>query len=147
MRGKSNVQVLRTGAVEAVASHIESKEDYIFQPALEARIVRFVTEYAKSLHALGVEPPIAVMISLLRARGMHIASDRPVSGMIVEDIPSQMIDRDQLHFVETVFTAIPLHQNIVGQGMRATLDHLANAAGLSASSGFDSLDVYVNRDY
>lgn len=144
---RAYAQVLRTGAVESVASHIDDRDHYIFQPELEARVVKFVAEYMKALNELAVEPPIAVMVTMLRARGMHLAALRLSTGGLAVDLPAQATSSDQLHFVESVFNTVPLNQDDVGGGVRATLEHMANAAGLSASEGFNSLDAYVNRDY
>jgi len=53
-----------------------------------------------------------------------------------------MLNHDQYHFVETIFENVPVDNNDAAKRLRATLDHLANAAGLPSSPYFDE-----NGDY
>ena len=58
-------------------------------------------------------------------------------------MPSEKLDRDQYHFVETIFEAIPNDYRAAAKRMRGTLDHLANAAGCGASPNFDAAGDYT----
>lgn len=140
---RAYVQVLRTGAVEAVAPSLASgpKRDSLQLPKLEAHLVTSAARYISSLSRLGVEPPIAVFASLVGVAGMKLLQDN--FGSFPSDIPHVVLERDQLHFLETVLTTAPNNPREVGKLLQATLNHLANAAGLRTSRSFDSFGEFV----
>lgn len=75
------------------------------------------------------EPPFAILVSLLKAKGMRILQDFPMRGALYVDLPSATLKEDQYHFVETVLEAVPDDDATAAQRLRAALDHLANAGG------------------
>lgn len=126
------VQVFRSGMVEAVAT-IDRGRGPTDTFTLEAAIVRYARTYASALHACGVEPPLALLVSLLGAQGLRL---RTQSGTFGDE--SMLLDREQLHFSEIIFEEVPQNDRICGPMVRSILDQLANAAGRTASSSFDA---------
>ena len=104
----------------------------IILPWLQNDIVQYSREYAKALQSFGVEPPFAVGVSLTNVKGCNFLQEY-MEGAFLEHIPAAIIDRDELHFVEGVFENVPLNDQDCATQLRATLDHMANAAGLPAS--------------
>jgi hypothetical protein len=124
--------VSRTGAVEAVATLYERCP----LPELQARIICHAHVYVRSLAELGVSPPFAIFLSLVRAKGVRLIHDFIPQGALPEDMPCGIIDKDQLSFIETVLEDTPANEADTAVRLRLTLDHLANAAGLSAAPYF-----------
>jgi hypothetical protein len=58
-------------------------------------------------------------------------------------MPSTTLANRQYHFVESIFEQIPADNATAAKGLRGTLDHLANAAGLGASPFFDDAGNYT----
>jgi hypothetical protein len=135
---RAYVQVPRSSAVEAVASSLSRGEETLILPHIEAMIVKYSRSYAVSLQKFGAEPPFAILVSLVDIKGKRIlqgVSNDPRFG-------SAVLNHDQYNFVETIFENVPLDNNDAAKQLRATLDHLANAAGLPSSPYFDD-----NGDY
>jgi hypothetical protein len=137
--------VFRTGAVEAVASSIARGRDHewIALPNIEAIIVKYATDYMKALHVFGIEPPIAVMASLLAVKGKHFLKSYAPEGALWQDMPAVVFDRDRYDFIETIFENVPQNSQEAARQMRGVLDHLANTAGLPESPFFDSDGNYL----
>jgi len=135
-------QVLRAGAVEAVASSFAYKQEWLILPQLGTLIVHYARVYADSLQTIGVDPPMAIFASLLNVQGMQLLQDF-IGNAFPEDLPSVMLARDQFHFVETIFETVPRDDNDAARRLRVTLDHLANAAGLASSPYFDPMGNYT----
>jgi hypothetical protein len=135
---RSYVQLFRTGIVEAVASSIVrgASNDMIILPDIEAKIVKSIRIYTASLRRFGVEPPFAVAVSLVKVKGLRFLQQH-MDGAFLEDMPRATLDRDHLDFVEVVLDAAPQSYQECATQIRATLDHMANAAGLPASRHFD----------
>ena len=74
---------------------------------------------------------------------MRMLQDFTPAGAFNVDMPSMDLAADQFHFVESVLETIPADDNSAAQRLRATLDHLANAAGLPASRNFDQAGNYT----
>jgi hypothetical protein len=127
--------VYRTGAIEAVSSSIGGGQEHnwLMLPKIEEVIVKYATRFMKTLHHCGTEPPIAIMASILGVRGKRFLRDFPPQGAFREDMPSVVLDREQFQFVETIFETIPQDTREAARQLRATLDHVANAAGLPVS--------------
>jgi hypothetical protein len=140
---RAYVQVFRNGIVEAVASSLVRGpgKDMIMLPTIEISVVQNSRLYAHSLQSFGIEPPFAVAVTLTNVRGINLLQRDNERGFM-EDIPRAVLDRDELHFVETVFEAVPQSHRDCATRLRATLDHMANAAGLPASQHFDADGTY-----
>ena len=78
---RAYVQVFRSGAIEAVTSIVARGDTpgTINAMQLEASVIRYSRIYAAGLHACAVEPPLAVLVSLLGTDGRCITmGSRPV---------------------------------------------------------------------
>jgi hypothetical protein len=142
---RAYTQVFRMGAVEAVGSSLARGQDsrWLILPHLEAIIIRYAKVYMQALHRFGVEPPIAILASLLNVGGLRFVQDFIPRGALTEDMPSTLLTRRQFHFVESIFDQVPFDDKTTAKGLRLTLDHLANAAGLPTSPYFDAAGNYT----
>jgi hypothetical protein len=141
---RAYTQVLRTGIVEAVASSVARGRDgkILVLSELELPVIRYARLYASALHSMGVVPPMAVFVSLLKVQGMRLLQYINENA-IPEDFPCTFLAENQFHFVETVFDTVPKSDAEAAARLKATLDHLANAAGLPSSPNFDAAGKYT----
>jgi hypothetical protein len=141
---RAYTQISRTGIVEAVAAAITrgSPNKFIVLPQVEAMIVTYAHRYMTRLHLFGIEPPIAILASLIGVQDMRFIREF-YNNALLGDMPSEKLGRDQYHFVETIFETIPNDYRSAAKTMRGTLDHLANAAGCGASPNFDAAGDYT----
>lgn len=135
---RAYVQLFRSGIIEAIAS-FENQDGMINGTQLEAGIVRYSREYAGALHACGVEPPYALLISLIGAKDQRLAISSV--GFFPTEVP--VIDRDQLHFSEVMLETLPKTDQECGRMLRGILDQLANAAGSPSAVNFDADGNYT----
>jgi hypothetical protein len=142
---RAYTQVHRTGAVEAVASSLARGEnhDSLILAQLDAIIIRYSGLYMHSLHALGIEPPLAVLTSLVGVKGMKVLKEFVPVGALWGDMPSTALTQDQYHFVETIVDSVPANDREAAVQLRGTLDHIANAAGLASSPSFNASGTYT----
>ncbi len=142
---RAHTQVHRTGAVEAVATSLArgQNHDSLILPQLDAIIIRYSGLYMHSLHALGIEPPFAVLTSLVGVKGMRILEEFVPAGALWEDMPSTTLTQDQYHFIETIVDPVPANDREAAMQLRGTLDHIANAAGLASSPSFNASGTYT----
>jgi hypothetical protein len=136
--------VSRTGIVEAVASSIGKAGNNIVLPTIEALIVTYASRYINALNSLGLEPPIAVLASFVGVQDMNFVRDFYNNAPWC-DMPSEKLGKDQYHFVESIFEAIPADYRETARRMKGTLDHVANAAGHGSSPNFDEAGNYTLR--
>lgn len=61
--------------------------------------------YLKSLTELGVEPPYAVLLSLIGVKGAAI--NVGIQANWADDDDITILDRDQLHFTEVILETVP----------------------------------------
>jgi Putative DNA-binding domain len=139
---RAYTKVSRNGIVEGVASSIARGQSWIILPHVEAMIVQYARIYMHALHRLGVEPPIAVFAGLLNVDGLRLQQYFDGRGFH-EDYPYVSLAATQYHFVESIFQQIPADNQETATALRLTLDHLANAAGLSSSPNFDAQGKYT----
>jgi hypothetical protein len=139
--------VSRTGTVEAGVSSLARgrNSDFLVLPAIEAMIVRFSGLYMNNLHLLGVEPPFAILESLINVKGMRVLEGEVPQGALPEDMPGARLSKEQYHLVESIFNSVPADDQEAARQLRGTLDHLANAAGLSTSPSFDARGNYLRK--
>jgi hypothetical protein len=142
---RAYTQVLRTGAIEAVGSSIARGQEWLVLPHLEATIIRYARLYMQALHRLGVEPPIAILAGLTGVGGLRLLQDFLPQGALYVDMPSEKLANQPYHLVESIFEQIPADDKATARGLRGTLDHLANAAGLASSPYFDDAGNYTLR--
>jgi schlafen family protein len=131
---RAYVQVFRNGIVESVASSIARGNDrkFIILPYLQSWVLEYACRYASSLQSCGAEPPFAVMASLAGVNGKMMLQDY-LEGAFPEDFPAPTLKRDQFHFVESILENVPASKSEAGTQLKATLDHLANTAGMSSA--------------
>ena len=137
--------VMRNGIVEGVASSLARGQQHnlIYSPQLEAMIVRYGTTYVQALASLGLEPPFAIMASLIDVQGKLLMHTPPSQGAFAEDLPSVALRKHSYEFIEAILDTVPADYNGTAQKIRATLDHVAQAAGLPASPHFDADGNFV----
>jgi hypothetical protein len=140
---RAYTHVFRTGAVEAVASSILRSDGAMIVPHLQALIVRYAGVYMRALRKLGVEPPIAVLASFVGVKDARMLHDFLGQGALMVDIPQNTLTRQSYNLVESIFEQIPQDDAATAKGLRAMLDHLANAAGLATSPYFDENGNYT----
>jgi hypothetical protein len=140
---RAYTHIFRTGAVEAVASSILRSDGAMMVPHLQALIVRYAGVYMRALRELGVEPPIAVLASFVGVKDARMLHDFLGQGALMVDVPQNTLTRQSYNLVESIFEQIPQDDAARAKGLRATLDHLANAAGLATSPYFDENGNYT----
>jgi hypothetical protein len=142
---RAYVQVFRNGIVESVYAGFANRQaqhgfPMIKVPIVEGTILTNGLRYLQALVALGVEPPFAIVLSLVGVKGITIAyahSGWPDTDEIVA------IDRDQLHFGEVVIESLPESNQVFAASMRPIFEQLAHTAGLAASPSFDDNMGYL----
>jgi hypothetical protein len=141
---RAYVQVFRSGAVEAVASSLARGREHNFLqlPNIQAMIIKYAGLYASALSAFGVEPPFAVLVSLVGVAGMRLLQDF-IGNALPEDLPFDALDRERLSFGDIVFDSTPADYRAAAKLVKPILDHLANAAGLTSSPYFDADGNYL----
>jgi hypothetical protein len=140
---RAYVQVFRNGIVEAVNSTVinQGQTDVRMIPVLDTTIINNVANFMRDLEEFGVEPPFALLVSLLGVRGAHF-NFAPHGGAWYDNL-GEALDRDQYHFGEIIFETIPQSATDFAHVARPLLDQLANAGGRPSSISFDRQGNYV----
>lgn len=129
-------EVWRSGLVEAVRSPIVRERDdlrVVFSGTVEPRVVDTIPRYLSGLRALGVNPPLAILITLLGVRGAKLDLRR--------DIPIEEVDQfnqDIVHTSEIILDEWPRDDREVPFILRPAFDEIANAAGRFGSLSYGS---------
>ena len=141
---RSYVHVFRSGVVEAVVSSLARghRRNFLELPKLQAMIIQYARFYATSLNTFGVIPPIAIVVSLLRTKGMRLLQDF-VTDSVPEDLPFRLLGEDNLYFGEALFEAVPTDDNESAKLLDPILNHMANTSGLPSSPYFDVHGDYI----
>ncbi len=140
---RAYVQIFRTGILEAVTSTIISTskdQPIIFN--LDDEIIFSCARYFRDLAGAGIEPPYAVLVSLLGVRGARFNLARGVNSAWYDTL-GDALDRDQYHFAEVIFETIHDAPEKFAVTLRPILDQLANAAGAASSPSFDRHGNYI----
>jgi hypothetical protein len=143
---RAYTQVYRNGRIEAVASNITGGERPEGMPprlnslAVEGDVVPTLVRYLQGLHKHGFEPPYAIMVSLIGVKGVQINGGEHV-GYINENMT--ILTEDQLHFTEVIFDELPGGNKECGAMLKPFIQQLANAAGYSTSTSFDTNGEYI----
>lgn len=134
----SYTQLFRNGAIEAVWIRpllIYREEKKIPSLLFERVILNNVRLYLNFQESyLHVEPPLAVMLSLVGVAGYVMAVDAS-RHPYREVIPSTPIDRDTLLVPEIIVEKFDVDVN---RAMKAIFDFVWNAAGLPSSIFYDN---------
>lgn len=129
-------QLFRSGAIEAadawaLADREKDTSDTIPSVAFERYLVRAVAGHLALQEKLGVDPPVVVMLSLVRVRGYRMTvSVRGIEG-------GASIDRDDLLVPEVLFEEYVTGQQEVAQHLRPAFDAVWNACGYPRSLNYD----------
>ena len=124
--------VFRDGIIEAVSTQCAGKRNggsYIFSGIFEESLIQSLDRYGALLQALGVSPPVAVMLSLMGVKGYQMG----VSGWRAAVFRMPGIDR------ENVLTAPVLMEGLqedAGRLLRPSLDAVWNACGYPRSPNY-----------
>jgi hypothetical protein len=140
---RAYVQLFRTGTVEAVSSNILSTskgQPIIFN--LDDEIIFACARYLRDVADVGIEPPYALLVSLLGVKGARFNLSRGANSAWYDTL-GDTLDRDQYHFAEVIFETNPNSQEQFAEMLRPILDQLANAAGSASSPSFDRLGNYI----
>jgi hypothetical protein len=132
------VHVSRSGAIEVVVSSLGRghEHNFLMLPQIQSMLIKYVAIYTRSLNACGIAPPAVICASLVGVANMRLLTDF-ISNALPEDIPGELLSRSQFTFAESILDAVPTNYIDCAKQLKATLDHLANAAGLTASPYFD----------
>jgi len=137
---RAYVTVARNGYVESVVSSLARLRDHRFLSLadLGGIVVGYACQYASALDACGVEPPYAVLVSLLDVKERQLLQGPFPTTAFPEDLPSATLTRARYEFGECVLESDPKDEQQCATRLRPVLDHLANAAGLATSPCFDA---------
>ncbi len=101
---RAYVQLFRSGAIEAVASSISNAKRFVNVVDIARMIVGHLYLYSGALRDCGVQPPFAVMASLIGLDKMMLTTGRR---SITGQTERQIADRDQFHFTEVILENVP----------------------------------------
>ena len=143
---RAYVQLFRNGIVETTDSTIvaEGSGTPIISH-LDDSIVQEVRRSMSDLAAVGVEPPYALLVSLVGINGAQFNFARDPHGIRWYDSLGNRLDRDQYHFDEVLFETIPTTLEECAGIIRPILDQMANAGGQATSPIFDAQGRYIPR--
>lgn len=135
-------QVFRNGIVEAVDMSIlgVNTDQKVFPvETCELRLLQAVKRYIELLQFLGVEPPVAIMISFLGVEGykvQHEVFHTPITFL------SEAIDRTNLIIPGTVLNTFDRDNDHIAEIMRPILDTIWNALNYGFSPSYDESGKY-----
>jgi hypothetical protein len=131
------VQVFRTGGIEAVDAFMlrEDKQTGRVIPStdFERGLVTALPRYLAVQQALGVEPPVAVLLTLVGVRGYNMAVSRANSD--VYDLIE--IERDVLDLPEVLIDRFDITTATAPQHLKPLFDIVWNATGYVRSLNYD----------
>jgi hypothetical protein len=135
---RAYTHVLQTGAVEAVGSSLAIKKKFLELPFLQKLTIKYALAYTSALVRVGIDPPIAVLVDLLRVQGMRLLQDF-IGTSFPEDLPCGELSLAWYKFAEVIFDRAPASFQEAAQLLRpGILRRLANVAGLPAAPYFDA---------
>jgi hypothetical protein len=143
---RAYVKVFRFAAVESVASSLARgrEHNFLILPQIQDMVIRYTYYYANSLHSFGVEPPVAVFVSLVNVKGMKLLQTF-IENAFLEDLPFRPLLDDRLEFDMATLETMPQDFTMCGRILMPILRHLANASGLSSPPYFDSAGNYTAK--
>jgi hypothetical protein len=136
-------QVFRSGAIEALEADVGYEQDGARRVNVwghEPLIVDSVGSYLRLLHRLGIEPPIAVLLTLLGARGATLPPTREERR---EPELLYAVDRDPVLIPDVEFQDLSEQPETV---LRPAFDALWQAFGQPKSGCYDDAGTW-HRDY
>jgi hypothetical protein len=139
---RAYVQLYRSGIIETVDSTVISESTGA--PIISYMDDKLIQEIMRSLNdlaAVGIEPPYALLVSLVDVAGGRFNFARDPNEWY--DNLGDPLDRDQYHFNEVIFETIPADRAECANIIRPILDQMANAGGNATSPVFDNRGRYV----
>lgn len=135
---RAYVQVLRTGAVESVATDLvrENAADgkFVPVPSVVGKLLENVTRIAGGLRALDVTSPLAVSVTMMDVQGAKFIFGDPFF-RIETPLPAT---RDTLTFVEAVIPDGEKRRDRVAVALKPIFDQIYQTGGATACDLFDS---------
>ena len=133
----SYTQLYRDGRVEMVDVFDDEAqaEKYIRSTYLEQRVIGGTRSVLNYLSSVGIEPPIAILPTLVGVLGFRIPRSGP-------NFTWTVIDRDVLPVPEVLFAGPP--QTVAGT-LRPCFNAIWNACGFPASPNFDAAGEWQPR--
>lgn len=145
---RAYTQLYRNGIIEAVVSSLTLGQPSdgiglrLSSMQIEGSILLQLVRYLKGLRDLSVEPPFAVMISLIGVKGIKM--NVGIKGHWHYDDYLSTLDRDQFHFGEVILNATPNSVQECGVMLKPFIEQLANTAGRATSSSFGPDGQYIH---
>lgn len=132
---KGYVQIYRTGIVEVVDAHmlrVDSRAgDTIPGNVLDREFLDALPRYLTMLQNLGIETPLALMVTFIGMRGYYMASSRATSEYY------NRIEQDVLDIPEVIIDTYDVSREAIQKLLRPISDTLWNATGYSRSMNYD----------
>jgi Putative DNA-binding domain len=143
---RAYVQLYRNGIIETVDSTLMavSSGDSIISN-LDDILIYEIMRSLKDVAAVGIEPPYALLVSLVGVAGARFNFARGQNSQWDDNL-SDRLDRDQYHFDEVLFETIPTARTECASIIRPILDQMANAGGKATSPIFDDQGRYISLD-
>jgi hypothetical protein len=140
---RAYLQLYRNGIIESVDSSLiaESSGTPIIS-SLDALLIQEAMRLFQDLPNVSIEPPYALLVSLVGLAGarFNLPRGRVLS---VPGVLTDSLDRDQYHFDEVIFDAIPTDRGECAKIIRPILDQMANIGGRATSPSFDNRGSYI----
>jgi hypothetical protein len=123
----SYVQIFHNGIVEAVDLHL-LLEQYIRGQLFQQGLIKAVPRFLAKQREIGVEPPLFIMLSLLRVKGFYLYFGK--------ETISDKIDQDDILVPEIQINST--ESNPI-QVMKPIFDVVWNAVGLAESTSYNQI--------
>lgn len=122
-------QVFRDGSLEAAAVlHVAGRHRAVFGLWIEQHIVTVLQNHLAMLRAQALEAPLAILVTLVGAKGMMLCTDRA-------NTTPEALDRDPL-FLPDVLLEPPGDEVALEHQLKPMFDALWQAAGQRRSPGY-----------
>jgi hypothetical protein len=135
-------QLYRNGIIETVRTLGESSGKLVIFITLGDTLIQEIVRVLNDLADVGIEPPYALLVSLIGVKDAQINFERGQYRAWDSDL-SDSLDRDQYHFDEVIFETIPTARAECAGIIRRILDQMANVAGRATSPIFDNQGRYI----
>jgi hypothetical protein len=142
-RASGYVQLFRNGIVEAVLADIKNptqdERKEIPGEWFEEQLITYLPIYLRTLRAMGVEPPLFLMFSMLGVSDFVFQVGEHFRRYRYNQIP---IDRDALLIPEVMLESFDVTPTVV---LRPVFDAVWNAAGWVRSMNYDENGTWRSR--
>jgi hypothetical protein len=140
---RAYIQLYRNGIVETVDSALVStKSGTAIVTYLDDKLIEVIMRSLKDVAAVGIEPPYALLVSLIGVSGAQLNFARGEEWF--ENLGNPF-DREQYHFEEVIVETVPTDHAECARIIRPILDQVANTGGRAMSPVFDSEGHYISK--